>query len=309
LNAMSKRQPTTSEMQEDASENPSVYDFLYNDSRRIGSYLSQFGVGHLQQLTQTKEAERGSKKGSETEGKLGVPGLGGGTHKQTQQTSLAAAESSVRVYDPLWTNARAFLNHLSENSLIQRNIDEANIGQFVLATGYLGIQDLAMFKDAWKLQSIQRKVKAGVGDGKKIANMTAAQKAEAREEQENRDLFLDMLQIMPHSVHARMITQGDDAKLIWCTLNQDYLVVPASDIVLTYGEIMSGEWSIIGILSAHPEYLTPDLVQEFDDKDFGLMHSIIGQLTKIMAPIVRVTLGRPAAAHAITPLLIFREVS
>ncbi len=72
---------------------------------------------------------------------------------------------------------------------------------------------------------------------------------------------------------------------------------------------MSGNWSIIGILSAHPEYLAPDLTQKFDSEDFGLMQSIVGQLSKILAPIVRVSLGRPAAAYAVTPLLIFREVS
>lgn len=119
-----------------------------------------------------------------------------------------------------------------------------------------------------------------------------------------------MLQVLPHSVHARMLAKGhENASLIWCTLNQEYLVVPASEIALTYGETMVGEWSILGILSAYPEYSTPNLEQPFDDSDFGMMHSLIGQLSKVMAPIIRVTLGRPAAAHAITPLLIFREVN
>lgn len=72
---------------------------------------------------------------------------------------------------------------------------------------------------------------------------------------------------------------------------------------------MSGKWSIIGILSAQPEYLTPGFAQQFDESDLGLTHSIVGQISKILAPIVRMTLGRPAAAHAITPLLIFRELS
>jgi hypothetical protein len=195
--------------------------------------------------------------------------------------------------------------------MIQRDIGEANIGQFVLATGYLSIQDLAMFKDAWKLPSIQRKMKTGAGGNKKTANMTAAQKAELREQQEGTDMLLDMMQIMPHAVHARMITSGDEqaTRLIWCTLNQDCLVAPASDITLTYGATMAGEWSILGILSAYPEYLTPDLNQGTDFEDFGLMESVVGQVSNVLAPIVRMTLGRPAAAFAITPLLIFRQAS
>ena len=180
----------------------------------------------------------------------------------------------------------------------------------MLASGYLSIQDLAMFKEAWKTPSIQRQIKGATGGGQKTGNMTAAQKAEAREQQNNTELFLDMIQIMPHSVHARLLTTlNGQTKLVWCTLDQQCLVAPASDITLTYGEMMSGEWSIIGILSAYPEFQTPDLGQQFDEGDLGLTQSIVGQISKMLAPIVRVALGRPAAAHAVTPLLIFRELS
>ncbi len=292
-------------------EGASVSDFLYHDSRRIASFLSQFdSSGLLTGLTKAETASRNSKRGK----KIGVGGevplLGGGKVEFELSPSEPGTESLERVYDPFWTNARQFLNVLTERNMIQRDIGDASIGQFVRVTGYLSIQDLGMFKEAWKAPSIQRRIKGGAGLGQKIGNMTAAQKAAAREEQENKDIFLDMIQIMPHAVHARLLTKiGNSAGLVWCTLDQQYLVAPASDITLTYGDTMSGEWSILGILSAHPEYLTPDLSQQFNDDDFGLTHSVIGQVSKMLAPIVRVTLGRPAAAHAITPLLIFRDVA
>lgn len=308
---MSKNVVTASQGEQGEAEPDSVFDFLYHDSRRIASFLSQFDAnGLLTSLTQGESATKGAKRGK----KIGLGGesplLGGAKVEFELSPGEAGSESLERVYDPFWANARQFLDVLTERGMIQRDIGGASIGQFVLVTGYLSIQDLAMLKDAWKAQSIQRKVKAGNGGGQKMANMTATQKATAREQQENTEIFLDMLQIMPHSVHARMLTTTEDqAKLVWCTLIQDFLVIPASDIALTYGEVMSGEWSMIGILSARPEYLTPDLMQQFDEDDLGLTHSIIGQVSKLLAPIVRVTLGRPAAAHAITPLLIFREVS
>ncbi len=306
---MSKKEVTASQGAQGEAEPDSVFDFLYHDSRRVASFLSQFdNNGLLTGVTQADSVTKGSKRSKKVGLGADLPIIGGGTVEFEIGPGDSGSQSLERAYDPFWTNARLFLDFLTEKNLLQRDLDEANIGQFVIAKGYLSIQDLAMFKDAWKLPSIQRKVKAGTGV-QKVANMTAAQKAAHREEQENTDLFLDMMQIMPHSVHARMVTSGDATKLIWCTLNQAYLVAPASDITLTYGATMSGEWSIVGILSAHPEYLTPDFDQSEEFNDPGLMQSIVGQVSKLLAPIVRVALGRPAAAHALTPLLIFREAS
>ena len=308
---MSKSEKTALSVEQGEAAPDSVFDFLYHDSRRIASFLSQFdNNGLLTGVTQgdsiTKDAKRGKK--------IGIGGdvalFGGGNIEFEVSPGESGSQTLERVYDPFWANAREFLDALTERNLVQRDISEANIGQFVLATGFLSVQDLAMFKEAWKAPSIQKKVKGGATNGKKFANMTAAEKSAVREQQENTDLFLDMIQIMPHSVHARMLTRvGENANLIWCTLNQDHLVTPASDIALTYGATMSGEWSILGILSAKPEYQSPDLNAVFDAEDFGLTESIVGQISKMLAPIVRVSLGRPAAAHAVTPLLIFREVA
>jgi hypothetical protein len=307
---MSKNEVRASGAAHDEAEPDSVYDFLYHDSRRIASFLSQFdNNGLLTGLTQGDSVSKGAKRSK----KIGLGGdvalLGGGKVEFEVGPGEVGSQTLERVYDPFWTNARLFLDVLTERNMIQRDLDAANIGQFVLATGYLSIQDLAMFKEAWKAPTVQRMVKKGNLAGKKTGNMTAAQRAAAQEEKDNTELFLDLIQVMPHSVHARMITRGESAKLIWCTLNQEHMVAPASDISLTYGAAMSGEWSIVGILSANPEYLTPDLNQPFDPENFGLMESIVGQLSKLLSPVVRVALGRPAAAHAITPLLIFRDVA
>lgn len=307
---MSKNGEKASGAAHDEVAPDSVYDFLYHDSRRIASFLSQFDAnGLLTGLTQGDSVSKGTKRSK----RIGLGGdvalVGGGKVEFEVGPGEVGSQTLERVYDPFWTNARLFLDVLTERRMIQRDLDAANIGQIVLASGYLRIQDLAMFKDAWKAQSVQRMVKKGSLAGKKTGNMTAAQKAAAHEEKENTELFLDLIQVMPHSVHAQMITHGDEPKLIWCTLNQEHLVAPASDIALTYGTTMSGQWSIVGILSADPEYLTPDLNQQFNPENFGLMESIVGQLSKLLSPVVRVALGRPAAAHAMTPLLIFREVA
>lgn len=258
-------------------------------------------------MTRNKDGSRGKREtsGHEAKGNVGIAGgkLHGGT-----ETTLDMAEGYSKVFDPYWANARAFLDHLSDRDMIQKDMANAQLGQFVLAKGWLSILDLAMFKDAWKLPAIQRKVREGGAPTKKVSQMTAAERQANQEQKDNSDLMLEMIQIMPHSVHASMITTGEDPKLLWCTLREEYLVIPASDIVLAHGAMMPGEWSVMGILNAQPEFLTPEPEAE-NDQTPGLMQSVVGQVSKLIAPIVRVALGRPAAAHAITPLLIFREVT
>jgi hypothetical protein len=258
---MSKREVTVSPAAQGEAEHDSVFDFLYHDSRRIASFLSQFdNNGLLTGITQGDSVTKGTKRSKKVTLGGDVALFGGGSLGIEVGPGEAGSQTLERAYDPFWANARQFLDVLTERNMIQRDISSASIGQFVLATGYLSIRDLAMFKEAWKMQSIQRKVKAGNGGNQKTGNMTAAQKAAAREEQENTTLFLDMIQIMPHAVHAQLITSDEgNARLLWCTLNQDYLVSPPSDITLAYGGTMAGEWSILGVLSAHPEYSTPDL--------------------------------------------------
>jgi len=303
---------STSETSSQVEENlvaRSVLDFLYHDSRRIGSFLSQFeGDGHLQQLTRTKHGLRGKKETSsrDVKGNLGV--ASGGLKGETE-TALEMNEGYARVFDPYWANARAFLDHLSEREMIQRDITAAAVGQFVLAKGWLNILDLAMFKDVWKIPEVRKKIQSGAVSSKPIAQMNAAEKAVHKEQKENMEMLLAMMQIMPHSVHASMITNAEDPSLVWCALREEYLVTPASDLTLAHGATMPGEWSILGILSAAPEFVNPDLSGNADDQMAGLMQSIVGQVSKTIAPIVRVALGRPAAASAVTPLLIFREVA
>ena len=308
---MSKKDETASAEEQGDQNTDSVFDFLYHDHRRIASFLSQFDAnGLLTGLTQSEGVTKGSKRSK----RVGIGGelalLGGGNVEFEMGPGESGSETLERVYDPYWTNARQFLDVLQERSMVERNLRNASIGQIVLATGYLSIQDLGMMKEAWNAPAIKSTIMAGAGGGKRKGNMTAAQKAAAKEEENNTKLFLELIQLMPHSVHARMLTRDDSAaNLVWCVLNQENLVTSASDVALTYGYMMSGEWSILGILNAQPEYLTPDLKGEFDENDLGLTESIVGQVSKLLAPVVRVSLGRPSAAFGITPLLIFREVS
>ena len=286
----------------------SVLDFLYHDSRRVGSFLAQFEVGHLQQLTQTKDGSRGKVETSEAEAK-GSVGIAGGSYKGSTARSVDIAEGYSRVFDPHWANASAFLNYLSENDLIQRDISASRMGEFVLAKGYLSVLDLVMFKEAWKLPSLQRMIRAGTGANQHTRNLTSAQKAAAKEQKDNSEMVLDLIQIMPHAVHASLITSDDNPQMVWCPLREEYMVTPASELVLMHGVKIPGDWSILGVMNAPPDYVVDGLNPTVDGSEPGMMQSLVGQVSNLIAPLARVALGRPAAASAVTPILIFREVT
>lgn len=303
---------TSKEGDDASSSDPSVFDFLYYDSRRIGSYLSQFDPdGHLQQVTSGKSGTKGKKNTSTHEGKGGIPGFAEGAYTKGIDTSVDMTQGYERVFDPLWTNARTFLDHLSENDLIQHDIGLAQPGQFVLVTGHLDILDLMLMKQAWKMPAIQRALKQGIVQGA-AKNSTAAQKAAEKEQKANADQLVELLQIMPHSINATLITPAPQVPhMLWCALNEEYMATPATEIVMAHGGFIPGLWSILGVLNARPDFVAVNNMGKESinaDLDPGIMDSMVGRVSKMLAPIVRVAAGRPANANAVTPLLIFREV-
>jgi hypothetical protein len=117
-------------------KNNSVFDFLYRDSRRIASFIAQFEThGVLQQVKATEAVGRtGSSKTTASGGVDLVTVMGGGVAIDDTVTD-EEHDAAERTYDPLWTNARRFLNFLTDREMIMRDLSKARIGQFVLASG------------------------------------------------------------------------------------------------------------------------------------------------------------------------------
>lgn len=308
---MSKSGGKASKVEQGEQVTDSVFDFLYHDGRRIGSFLAQFDQsGLITEIKQGESVTKGAKRGFKLEAGAQVALLGGGNLGFERSPGEAGGESIERSYDPFWANARMFLDVIDEKGLIQRDLSTAAIGQFVLVKGWLSIYDLLMFQEAWKLPSLQRMIRSGMALTKPTGNMTSAQKAAAKEQKDQTDMVLDLIQIMPHAVHASLVSSDGSAQFIWCPLKQEYMVTPASELVLMHGVQVPGEWAVLGVLSAHPDFAGIEQVNvQADAAPVGMMNSMVGQASNAIAPLVRLALGRPGAAAAITPLLIFREVA
>lgn len=292
-----------------SSQNLSVLDFLYNDARRVGSFLSQFDPGHLQNLIRTQEAFEEDSEHSGRNWGIGAPGIVGGKGESAEDVTKGKRNTLQSVFDPYWTNARALLNYLEEHNLLQRDLDNAQLGQFVLATGYLAILDLGMMKEAWEKTSISKGVKQGIIDswGPGTA-VTAAQKLEAKKQRENAEQIFDFLKIMPHAVNATLLQSVGRPHMFWCALREEYMATPASEIVMSAGGFVQGDWTMMGVLNARPDNIALNNLGKPVNADLepGIMDSMVGRICTMLAPATRIAIGRPANAHAITPLMIFR---
>lgn len=290
----------------------SVFDFLYHDPQRIGSFLSQMDSGGLLKgvkLSNTVNDSHSDTAGGQVAGDTLV--LKGKASSSSTLTT-ASVETGENTYDPLWTNARAFLDYLAQRNLINRHLNDASIGQFVLVTGNLTVLDFIMLRGMWKLPSMQHFIKkenSPVSDAiptgnrkeRRAQNSHYKSTTEAKPEPTEIDLALELMDVLPHSIQGRMWTdQGE----MWTTLNETCLVTTPSDILLKHGLQLPGEWSMLGILDAYP-YDASDLVIPSAN---GEMSDVLPAFLSILSPLTRGMLGRPEGSHAMTPLLIFREV-
>lgn len=157
---MSKSGKRASGAEPDEHQSGFVLDILYQDARRVGSFLSQFDdAGLLQKVIERESSTKGKKRGFKFNvgGGASILGTGGsGTFGIERGPGEQGAEASERVYDPFWTNTLTLLDFLTAADLIQPDLRSAQIGQFVKVSGTLRIHDLMTVKRLWDLPSVQR---------------------------------------------------------------------------------------------------------------------------------------------------------
>ncbi len=285
-------------------ESPSVYDYLYHDVQRIASFLAQFETyGVLGQVKATESAGRTTAQKTDLSVAGKVPLVAEGRVTLDVTTGDHEREAAERTYDPLWTNARTFLNYLADRSLIERDLRKAAIGQFVLASGRLSVSDLSLARGFFKVAALRQRLTILVGNEMHTKNSDLAKQGVTPEE--SGALVISLIDDLSHSITARLQV-GE--LMIWSTMVEKFMVVPAADIILKHGLNVEGHWNILGILDAYPSQGTAA-----DKESPQLLSPIISdmpwsQLAESVATFARRSLGRPITAYGMTPLLIFREV-
>jgi hypothetical protein len=312
---MSSSENEVSGEEQGAQANVSVYDFLYHDVRRIGSFLAQFDeAGHLQKITQSEGIVRSQSRGFRIAAGGNIPLVGSANLDVSRTPASGGSEASERIYDPLWANARTFLDYLAERDMLHRELSAARIGQFVLVSGELAILDLPMLRQLWELPIVRATVLSGAGraEGSQTnAPNRAERRRESRPQQKREatiaeapaDFMLQTVKYLPHAIQA-VLTNKDRTTAIWCSIGEESLVGSSADLMLKHGAIISGTWNLVGILDALPE-----VGGSAESVAAALGNTPLAQAAQSLAPFVRQMMGRPPHAYGLTPLLIFREIS
>jgi hypothetical protein len=276
-----------------------IFDFLYHDVRRVGSILAQLDdIGFLTGV-RSNEGKSTTTKGS-LEGKAegSIPFLAkasGGTSVGRESSKTGQLE---RTFDPLWQNARNFVDYASQKSV---PISSARIGQIVAITGKITIVDFDFLKKFLGNKQIMASLMdQHSNDGNRQERRTAQKNQKSGSSKE--PPIPDILGLFPYKI--QMTVEGEYQA--WATVKEEYLVTEASDLVLKYGGTLDGVWKVVGIADALPSTFDGQLVGNLDFENnieaFGM------KLTKAMAPMARVFLGRPSDAYGLTPLVVYREI-
>ena len=280
----------------------SVYDFLYHDARRVGSFLAQLNPsGHLQSLKTISGTKEHSAKTSTIDSKLSVAvaGIAGTAEDSAGGENYQSAD---KTFDPLWANALELLDQLSRRNLLVRNMHHAGLGQFVLVSGDLKVVDTALLKSAWNSPLL-------------VAKMTTpTEEVDA----ETNEFSLQLIQNLPHNPQAYFYAYDEHGEFVggsWMTLDPGNMIVPAADLTLKYGYSL-GYWSMLGIKDAAVDdgpQQDPELMELMADgwqKAAAARHSTpMALLAELFTPMARAAMGRPSPYYGMTPILIFREVS
>lgn len=312
---MSKNGLTVSNEEPDGAEQDSVFDFLYHDSRRVASFLSQFDAnGLLTGLTQGESVAKGAKRSKKFGLGGDVPLVGGGKLEFEVGPGEVGSQTLERAYDPFWTNARLFLDVLTERNMIQRDITKARMGQIALVTGSLIVADMKMLQSIWGLPGVQRFIAAsaapemGQDDSPGNRQQRRAKghsKPSGPALPDEVQLMIDILPHLPHSGHLHIVT---DDFAVWAAADESSIVGQLSDLILKHGAKVAGRWSMLGILDALP-FDESEMLSGMEMIRTGMTGESIANAGLNIAPSIRQALGRPLLSYGMTPLLVFREVA
>lgn len=267
-------------MEQDSASTASLFDFFYVDRERVSSLTAQlFGAGVITSVRQTESEGDKASKALELSVKIAKAKFGAEDSFTTSQE---------RLFDASWSLPLNLLDRLQEMSMIKTDIDNARLGDLILASGHIKIFDVAM---------VQQMMPAA----KKLARSGGKGPA-AKQHAHNLDMAEEIVKFLPKSVQIEMAdTEGN---LLWTSVNPENLTIPPGDMMLKYGPVIPGKWHVLGLLDAHQdgEWEDPDAPYPQTNNEFK--ESMSG-----LSMMMRMQVGRPENSLGITPLMIFRKIT
>ncbi|MCJ2009219.1 hypothetical protein [Methylobacterium sp. J-092] len=286
--------------------NNSVYDFLYQDVRRVGSFLAQFEEYGVRQAVKATESvgQTQALKGAAS-GTIGLPSVMGGSASMDTTTTDETKDIAEHTFDPLWANARRLLDFIESGDHIQHNLWEGRVGSFVQINGSIAIVDLNYIQTVLKNQKLSKSLLEGFAKAKGVKfNSTQAQDFHRN---------MEMVVGLPHGIQLTVFGDGEENNVAaWSSISHESLTTTAADIMLKHGIMIRGFWKVIGILDAFPDVPIPTEAepnpQTLDQLAIEMIPKEFTKIAANLAAAARELIGRPRTMFGVTPILIFREV-
>lgn len=278
------------------TENPDyLYDFIYADTKRISSYLSQIDPTGV--ITAIKEVV-GESDSVDTSGELNVK-----LFKAALKGVGINSQSLERQFDATPTLPWSLLHLLREQGYLGDDLASTPVGRMVFLKGSLSIIDVRLLKDAWRpnvevlrldnQNALDAQKERGLLNGK--AYQDAKRDLDKRMEYEA--AIVEMLEKLPHTVNITFRTNQGNC---WAATSGANFLVDPEELILKHGPDISGVWYMASIIDAPPEPESD--LPPIDGQ--GKLSDLILRSTKF----IRHHFGRPAEHYAVTPIAIYRAV-
>ena len=200
-------------------DSSTLIDFLYVDTHRVDSLISQLRSGTLRSVAKTT----GASEGYSLSAKADVAITGGSYGKRSNSGSRATEQ-----YDPYHSQIIQLLNDLNLPSV--EHLPEKCTGQLVMLKAPIRIRDIATMKAVLPVMA---------------KNQGAMQLPKSKEFKTLFSFMLDLIQQMSDSI---IFTASLDGKQIAGTLKPDGLSIKQDDLMRTYGVALPDTWQTLGIL-------------------------------------------------------------
>jgi hypothetical protein len=279
-----------------------LYDYVYLDRTRIEAYAAQLDDNGV--LTSIKRTTASADK-TTTKANVNLQVLVAG-----QDDTVGSTQAVDLAYEARWSVPLDVLAMLDEHGLVIQPVTLANIGQLVLLRGDLEVVDIRVMRELWQpivnlwqhneesaLRTAQDTLATLPPTQQKQGRaMIADAKKQSKESVAGINLFLPILEKLPHAIHAALSTP--DGHHVWMSLDPQNLTTSVDDFALKHGALIPGLWTAIGILDATPEV----------DRPAPEPGGTLGGIMKFVASFMQNALGRPKESYGLTPIAVYRTI-
>ncbi|ECD7245090.1 hypothetical protein LZX53_005036 [Salmonella enterica] len=275
-------------MEQESQGTDLLYDFLYIDTRRASTLITQlYAPGVVSSIKHISSEEESKQKSGGVDVKVANGAF---------SVEEAINRTQEKLFDASWSLPINLLDKLSESNLITSGITDRKLGNLVLIKGKISFFDISFlqksipFMEKLLLSQVpkkpnQKKIKPE--DLQLVDGLTLG-------------MVSSLLDIVPDTLQIDFI--DDNKNNIWMTIDKRNFTINPDDMVLKYGSKIPGEWYALGLVDALPE------ASDEDNEDNNEISNPLKDGLKQILSGIKESAGRTNNSYGMTPLILFRKI-